>query len=92
MITREQLEEAFGDDRQAFTVNTIDHDATVIALLRERIPYEVCHSVIGGAEHDVLYLVDVEKALPYLTTSDLAVLADCNCWVDEDADCIALFV
>jgi predicted alpha/beta superfamily hydrolase len=60
--------------------------------LRERIPYKVCKSIISGAGYDVLYLCDVEKAIPYLTEDDLIVLADCNCWIDDDIDSIALFV
>lgn len=30
--------------------------------------------------------------LPYLMETDLIVLADCNCWIDNDVDSIALFV
>ena len=93
MITREQIEAALNDDtKKSFVTKGIDHDFTAIKLLRERIPYEVCQEIIGGAGHDVLYLCDIDKALPYLTEEDLVVLADCNCWLDDDNDCIALFV
>jgi len=40
----------------------------------------------------MLYLVDIEKAVPYLTEEDADVLADCNCFIDNDCDCLALFV
>lgn len=93
MITREQLEIALDDEtKKSFITKNIDHDVKVITLLRERIPYDVCRGIIGGAGHDVLYLCDVEKALPYLTEDDLIVLADCNCWIDDEVDSLALFV
>ena len=92
MLTREQVDEAFGDDRNPFTLQrNIDHDATVIALLRSRIPYDVCKGIIGGAEHDKLWLCDIDYVLEYCDEADLAILADCNCWIDGD-DTLALFV
>lgn len=93
MVTREQLEAALNDEtKNSFVTKGIDHDVTAINLLRERIPYEVCKSIVGGAEHDQIYLPDVEKALPYLTEDDLIVLADCNVFIDEDVDSLSLFV
>jgi hypothetical protein len=92
MVTREQIEEAFGDNRSAFKTKNVDHDFIAISLLRERIPYEVCKSIIGGAEHDVIYLCDVNEAIPYLTEEDLFILADCNCWIETQCDSLALFV
>ena len=92
MITREQIEEAFGDNRDAFKTQGIDHNITAITLLRERIPYDVCRSIIGGASHDVIYLSDIEDTIPYISEEDLAVLADCNVWVNKTVDCLALFV
>lgn len=93
MITREQLEAALDDETKAsFVTKDIDHDVVAINLLRERIPYSVCYNIIQGAGYETLYLCDVEKALPYLTEYDLVILADCNCLIDEDNDCIALFV
>jgi len=93
MITREQIEEALDDEtKESFITKGIDHDVTAINLLRVRIPYDDCKSIIGGAEHDTLYLCDVETALPFLIEDDLKVLADCNVWIDEEVDCFALFV
>jgi hypothetical protein len=61
MITKEQLEEALGDDKAPFkTLKDTDHDVYVISLLRERIPYAQCPNIIGGAEHDQIWLCDVE--------------------------------
>jgi len=93
MITREQIEEALNDDsKNSFVTKDIDHDVTAINLLRTRIPYEKVKSIIGGADHDVLYLCDVDEVLEYLTEEDLVILADCNVWIDDDVDSLALFV
>jgi len=92
MITIEQINAAFGDGRKPFQTANIDHDVKAISLLRERIPYDVVKSIIGGAEHDVVYLCDVDKAIEYLSEDDLYILADCNCWIDKDNGCFALFV
>ena len=85
MVTREQLE-------TAFVTKGIDHIVKAIALLRVRIPYDECKSIIGGVGYDVLYLCEVDKAIPHLTEEDLVALADYNCWIDKDNDCITLFV
>ena len=90
MVTRKQLEAAFSDDK-AFTKD-IDYKAKAIMLLRERIPYEECKSIISGAEHEVIYLCDIDKVIPYITEGDLLILVDCGCWIDNDFDCIAMFV
>lgn len=90
MITIEQVEEAFGDSRKAYKVKDIDHTTKVITLLRERIPYDIITSIVSGAEHDVIYLCNVEESLDYLSEEDLEILADCNCWLSV-YDCFALF-
>lgn len=82
MVTREQLEYAL-ETRKAFTIAK-DHHVVVITLLRDRIPYEECRRIISGAEHDVLYLCDVDTALPYLTIEDVEILAECNLGIEED--------
>jgi hypothetical protein len=93
MITREQLETAL-DERniKPFITKDIDHDVKAITLLRERIPYEKCKSIISGADYDVVYLCNIDIAAQYLIEEDLLVLADCNCWLDSNSECIALFV
>ena len=93
MITIEQLEKVLkDDDRSPFKNKGVDHDVVAISLLRERIPYDKCKSIIQGASHDVLYLCDVDEVLEYLSEDDLEVLADCNVFYDEDNDSLALFV
>ena len=92
MITIEQIQEAFGDNRRPFKIPDVDHDFIAISLLRERIPYEVCKSIIQAAEHDMIYLCDIDKVLEYLSLEDLDILADCNVWYDEDNGCLGLFI
>ena len=92
MITREQLVTALGEDKKPFKTRGVDHTLVALNILRSKIPYEICGSIIGCAEHDIIYLVDVEEALPYLDEADLMQLADCNCGIDEDLDSIFKFV
>ena len=92
MITIEQLEASLGENKQAFQTRDIDHDVKAVTLLRERIPYEVCRSIIVAARHDVIYLPDIDKVLPYLTEEDLVIIADCNLYIDTEFDCLGLFI
>jgi hypothetical protein len=90
MITREKIKEILSD-KSPFK-NKVDHNVTAINLLRLRIPYDSCKSIIGGAEHDIIYLCDVETALPHLDETDALILADCNVGIDEEFECFYLFV
>lgn len=95
MITREQLEDYLGNEATKdipALQKKRDNDFTAIQLLRERIPYKVCHSIIQGAEHDVVYLVNIDECLKYLSEKDLVTLAECNVFLDEDLDSLGLFV
>jgi hypothetical protein len=50
MITRKLLEQYLNDDtKYSFRTKYIDYDVKAITLLREKIPYEKCISIIGGA-------------------------------------------
>jgi hypothetical protein len=69
----------------------LDYKVAAILTLRTRIPYDQCKAIIGAAEHDIIYLCDVEDALPYLTEDDARVLADCNIGIDKEFDCFFLF-
>jgi len=91
MVTREQLEEIL-DNKKPFQTKGVDHDFVVIKLLRERIPYEVCKSIISGADHDIIYLCEVDDALEYLNESAVYALADGNVFIEDDIDSFALFV
>lgn len=90
MITREKIEEILSNKSPFKT--TGDHDVIAINLLRLRIPYDSCKSIIGGAEHDKIYLCDIETALPHLDETDVLILADCNVGIDREFECFYLFV
>lgn len=93
MIKREQIESALNSDsKNCYTTKNVDHDVIAVSLLRERIPYDIVKSIICAAEHDVIYLPDIEKVLPYLDKQDLIVLADCNVCIDKGLDCMFLFI
>lgn len=89
MVTIEQVKQAFGDDKNPYKYSGIDYMVTAISLLRKRIPYKECRRIISGAEHDIVYLCDIDKVLPYISEDDLDVLADCNVWYDDEAGCLA---
>ena len=92
MITREKLEEILDDDsKRPFKEKEVDHKMKALTLLRDRIPYEVCKGIIGGAEHDQIYLCDIDEVLPYINEEDANVLADCNLFIDSDCDCLSMF-
>ena len=92
MITREKLEEILDDDsKRSFKEKEVDHKMKALTLLRDRIPYEVCKGIIVGAEHDQIYLCDIDEVLPYINEEDANVLADCNLFIDSDCDCLSMF-
>lgn len=91
MITFEQLEKIL-DETESFRTKDIDHNFVAIKLLREKIPYEKMRDVIQGASHDVIYFCDVSVALEYLSEEDAIILGECNVMIDEDGDCLAMFV
>jgi len=92
MITREKLDEILDDDsKNPFQEKEIDHKMKALTLLREKIPYDVCKGIIGGAEHGQIYLCDIDEVLHYINEDDAKVLADCNLFIDTDFDCLSMF-
>jgi hypothetical protein len=65
-----------------------DNEVAGINLLRDRIPYEKCKNILVAAEHDIIYLVSIEDAAPYLTKEDAIALVDFNIGYNEDAECL----
>ena len=93
MITREKLQEIFNNDEIVrFREKDIDHDVKAITLLREKIPYDICKRIISGAEHDIVYLCDIDDVLEHLKEEDVVTLYECNIFIDEENDCLAMFV
>jgi len=92
-ITLEQLKKALGDDKDAFKINKdADHTMIALNLLRSKIPYKECKSIVQGASHDQIFLTYVDDVLEYLDERDLVILADCNCGFDLDTDSLYMFV
>jgi len=93
MVTEKQIQEMFDEDNDntPFQTKNVDHDVIAINLLRSRIPYKKCKSIICGADHDILYLCDIDDCLDYLTEEDLKILLDCNVILYESYK-FALFV
>jgi hypothetical protein len=93
MITREKLEEILDSENNVpFKTKDVDHNVRALILLREKVPYDVCRSIIGGAGHDQIYLCDVDEVFPYIDEDDANILADCNMFIDGSCDCLSLFV
>jgi hypothetical protein len=92
MITREKLQELLDDDNKSpYQERNVDHKIKALTLLRSKIPYDVCSSIIGASEHDQIYLCDIDEVLPYINEDDAKVLADCNLFIDDDNDCLSMF-
>jgi hypothetical protein len=87
MITLERLEEIL--DESPESKHTDRHMAALI-LLRDRIPYDVCKSIIIGADHDKVFLCEVEYALPYISEADAYILSASRCFIEDD--CFSMFV
>lgn len=95
MITRERFDEmweVWKEELPCYTEKNIDHNFKAIRLLRERIPHGKCGAIIGAAEHDMVYLPDVDKVLPFIDEEDLKVLIDCNVGFDSEIESFYMFV
>ena len=93
MISRERLDEILDDDNDSKIVLSDDVDTKyeTVKLLRKRIPYDVCGRIIGGADHDIVYLPDVDEVLEYLSEDEVEMLNAYGVFV-HDGDCLAMFV
>ena len=90
MVTIEQITETLSSDREV--LDGVDRQYTAISLLRERIPFSRVRSIVEAAGHDVIYLPDLEDVAPFVSEEDLLVLRDCSVLVDEEFDCLFMFV
>lgn len=91
MVTRNQIDIAFGDDKKCYQSGGIDYMVKAISLLRDKIPYDAVKSIISASKHDVLYLCDIEESIQHLSIDDLNILADCNVCINRDLDVFYLF-
>lgn len=90
-MNREQLEEIFDEDIPLKNKEE-DGDSLAIALLRNKIPYDKCKSIIVAAEHDIIYLVDLDTVLEYINEDDAKKLRDYGLHIESENDCLASFV
>jgi len=89
-VSRETIEQLLDDDtKESYVTKGVDHDMVALSLLRQRIPYDECKSIIAGAKHDVIYLCDLELVEKYLSEEDVRVLADCNLFIENES--LAIF-
>ena len=93
MITKEKLEEIMENTSSStYLKEEIDHKMKALILLRERIPYDVCSGIIGAAEHDQIYLCDIDNVLPYINEDDAKILAECKLFIERGCGCLSMFV
>lgn len=78
--------------KKPYQVNDIDHVVVAITTLRSAIPKEVVGRIIGGSEHDIIYLVDLsDEVCECLTTDDVNLLAECNVSYSETLQTLYIF-
>lgn len=103
MITEEQLTRIFeshADDwklpedekPQNLPQYKDDPNATAIGLLRSYCPRDKVRTVVQGADHDVIYLIDLKEAYEHLNEEQAHSLAILGVIIDEDNDCLSMFV
>lgn len=68
----------------------VDRRFAAIELLRKRVPVKVCGAMPSAAEHDVLYICQIDEAAPYLSEEDVVALGEYG--VHESYEAFALFV
>lgn len=57
-----------------------------------RILAQYSHYVLQGAEHDIIYSINVEDIIDIITEEDAIQLAKYGWFIDCDCDCMAHFV
>ena len=93
MITKKKLVEIVNlEPKGVQLMKNADYAMVALTLLRERIPYEVCKSIIGGITGDEISLCNVDNVIPYISEEDAIVLRDCNVFFDECFDRLVMYV
>ena len=90
MLDRERLEEILNDDSPGTWEG--DNAFQGLQIIAKYVSPE-SHDIIGAAEHDVIYSVDVDEILKAgITEEDAKILRELNWMIDCDCDCLACFV
>jgi hypothetical protein len=87
-MTRERFEEIMDGDSK---LGDYDDDNAFLGLqiIRKYIPKKG----IEGAEHNIIYSIDVDRLLEAgIAEEDAIELRNLNWMIDEDGDCLACFV
>jgi hypothetical protein len=87
MITEERLEEILDESHDS---KHADRQMAALILLRDRIPYDVCDSIICGADHDKVFLCSVEQVLPHISEEDAYILSASSVFIEDDS--LSMFV
>lgn len=101
MLTEEKLIEIFESHEDDWKKKDKDNPAKLpqfqgdtavkaINLLREACPLDKVHCIIQGADHDVVYLIDLEEAYRYLTEEQAHSLAILGVVIDDNSDCLSI--
>jgi len=88
-ITRAQLEGIFSDDNSDWDGDNAWQGLQILAKYVNPMKTDL----IAGADHDVIYSVNVDEVLNAgLTEEDAKALRKLNWMIDEDGECFACFV
>ena len=84
-MTRERLEEIFEETPSYWDGDNAFQGLQILAKYTDK-------NIVCGANHDIIYSIDIESALDQLTEEDAVKLATLNWMIDDDGDCFACFV
>jgi hypothetical protein len=87
----EKLIEVLDSDNASAIEKEQDNKVVAINILRSKIPYEKCPRIIQAAEHDMVYLCDIDEAAPYLDLKDALELNDLGVFHDEETGSMAIW-
>ena len=88
-ITVERAKEIFEDDYESQN-GAGDKALQGLNLIASKLP--INKRALEGADHDIIYSIDIDKALDILEEEDFIMLARWNWIIDKDSDCLTHFV
>lgn len=85
-MKREELEKIFENEETEWDGDNVLQGLNILAKYTK-------NCVLGSAEHDIIYSIDVDEALENgITKEDADTLRKINWMIDDDFDCFACFV
>ena len=85
-MERERLEQIIENTESEYTKG-IDNAYMGLAILAKYSYY-----VLQGADHDIIYSIDIDDIIDKITEDDAIQLAKYGWFIDSDCDCMAHFV